>query len=454
MVFYTQCLIDDSEFYEFLIQNIRLTRNRYRASQIKKERMRVGVSGWDLAHNAAGRVYTLAMLYNEFSDVEIIGCIFPYFGCDVWEPIRDTAIKKHTVLFEDTENFIEKAISLVSGNPYDILHLSKPRFPNILFGMLYKIIWGTKVFVDVDDEELALVGLDSAFSRSHIINDSFSFPEFVNIAGKMWTQIAVSLLGEFDGITVSNHTLQERYGGVIISHARDEKSLIPNPSLKNKTRNNYGIPCDKIVILFFGTPRKHKGLIQTALCIKNLNRGDVVFVIVGKFCDTKLKDEIRNILGSNCFFIDNQPISLTSEILSMADMCVLLQEDNFEVSKFQIPAKLSDALAMAVPTFITVTPPLESYISTGAFVPVTVNNLTDKLKCFIECRTSYDRLITDARSFFLRELSFEANVPKLKLLVLNSVSRPLSPLSKIILSQMKIGGKCPFGFVHNSGYEN
>ena len=38
------------------------------------------------------------------------------------------------------------------AHPYDLVHLSKPRAPNIIFGLLYKLIWDAMILVDVDDE--------------------------------------------------------------------------------------------------------------------------------------------------------------------------------------------------------------------------------------------------------------------------------------------------------------
>jgi hypothetical protein len=41
------------------------------------------VCGWELSHNAAGRVQTLAEIYREFAKVDIIGSIFPDWGTEI-----------------------------------------------------------------------------------------------------------------------------------------------------------------------------------------------------------------------------------------------------------------------------------------------------------------------------------------------------------------------------------
>ncbi|MDT9236814.1 tetratricopeptide repeat protein, partial [Limnospira sp. PMC 917.15] len=117
------------------------------AADAGKERPRVGVCGWELSHNAAGRAYTLAQLYGGFAEVELIGCLFPKYGGQVWSPIRGSEIPCHTIRVEDEGRFIEQALGLVWAHPYEVVHLSKPRMPNIILGLLYKLVWGARVIV-------------------------------------------------------------------------------------------------------------------------------------------------------------------------------------------------------------------------------------------------------------------------------------------------------------------
>jgi len=116
------------------------------------DRPKVAVCSWELAHNSVGRAYTLAQLYQAIADVEIIGSIFPKYGRELWEPIRKISIPCHSFTVEDEGLFLEQAMNLVLTHPYDIVHLSKPRMPNILFGLLYKMVWDARVIVDIDDQ--------------------------------------------------------------------------------------------------------------------------------------------------------------------------------------------------------------------------------------------------------------------------------------------------------------
>ncbi|MDM8546310.1 rhamnan synthesis F family protein [Candidatus Venteria ishoeyi] len=355
-----------SSLEKTLVFNHALARKKYRDSRLEDDIKKVAVCGWELSHNAAGRVYTLAQLYQTFTEVEIIGSIFPRYGNALWEPIRNnTQIPVHSFIVNDESQFIEQALQLVLAHPYDIVHLSKPRIPNIFFGILYKLIWGSSVLVDIDDEELAFAGTDKPITIEEYIKLNGNLPPLQGLDNQVWTRLAVGLAKEFDGVTVSNPALQQRYGGEIIRHARDEKLFKPSPELKRASRQKYGIPLNAKVVLFFGTPRKHKGLLETADAIAELNRGDIIFLIVGSFPrgSLSLKEELLHKKRIKYKFLENQPFDKVPEIVAMGDICVLLQDINLSVSKFQVPAKLSDALMGGLLTLVYKTPSIEDLIN-------------------------------------------------------------------------------------------
>jgi glycosyltransferase involved in cell wall biosynthesis/GT2 family glycosyltransferase len=392
--------------------NVTLARQKYRASRQAIEKPSVAVCGWELAHNAAGRAYTLATIYETFAHVEIIGSLFPSFGREIWEPIRDTPIAKHTFIVEDESKFLEQAIQLVAAHPYDIVHLSKPRAPNIFFGILYKLFWDAKVLMDIDDEELAFVGEETPISIDDYIKQYGKLPELKNMHGKDWTRLSVGLAKEFDGVTVCNAALQERYGGEIIRHARDEKLFKPSPELKRKSRDKYGIPQDKKVVLFFGTPREHKGLIETAQAIAGLKRTDVIFCIAGTFADEKLKQRLIAVEGCNFVFLPNQPVIATPEILSIADCCLLLQDFKSTAAQYQTPAKLSDALAMGIPVLAIKTNSIKDIIKYGGVTEVALGNIGNHLLKTINTTLPVNAQISN--DIFSQYFSLEPNASRLK----------------------------------------
>lgn len=414
---YVSALLKMPELGKIIAGNMARTKHCYLNTRSPEAPLNVVVCGWELAHNAAGRAHTLAEIYREItSDVQIIGSIFPRWGREVWEPIRNTSIPIHSFVVEE-DRFIEQALALVAAHPADVVHLSKPRAPNIFFGIFYKLLWGAKVIMDIDEEELVFAKAETPLSLDEYLQDYPSLPPLEQLTDAHWTRLAVGLVNEFDAITVSNAALQARYGGVVIGHARDPRILKPSAALRQKSRAALGIQPHQKVVLFSGTPRPHKGLLEVAQAIKSLQRDDIVFVIAGSFGDNHLpfKEKLQAVTGVNYLFLENQPISALANTLAVADCCVLLQDSSHPTCTYQIPAKLSDALAMRVPVITSVTDALSDVISACAVIVAEESSLEFKINETINEMS--ERLLDAGSSYFNENISILTNSVKLHELV-------------------------------------
>lgn len=317
-------------------------------------------------------------------------------------------------------------MNLVLTHPYDIVHLSKPRMPNILFGLLYKLVWDAQVIVDIDDEELAFVKAETAIELEDFLKSQGQLPELKNLTGKEWTQIAVGLVKEFDAVTVSNPALKQLYGGQIIRHARDEKYFQPSPERRSQSRERLGISEDKKVVLFLGTPREHKGLVATAEALATLGRQDVVFVIVGDFPDPSLKAKLQAIQGVNYLFLGNQPFDEIPDVVAVGDVCVLLQDGESPVSQFQIPAKLSDALGMGLTVLLSESVAVKDIVDSGAVIRVTEQDLGAALSRVLSDGDEAHRFGSNARELFTREFTRAKNGQRLAFVLSSIMARSTS----------------------------
>lgn len=405
---YIEHIIKNKKITQTIDFNISLAKKLYLDERKNRKEIKIGICGWELSHNAAGRAYTLAKVYQRFNkSVEIIGNL--QRDSEIWDPIKNSTIKTKTIYFKKWDEFLEKAIHLVIKNPYDLVHLSKPRAPNIIYGILYKKIWNSIVIMDIDDEELAFIGENEQSLPLSVFNEK-NFPKLDSLSGKEWTQIAVGLASIFDEITVSNRALKEVYGGQIIKHARDEKEYSPSEQRRKKNRKLFSIPNEKKVILFFGTPRVHKGLLEISDAISKTNRKDLLFVIAGNFLDSELKKSLLERKEVDYLFIENQPVNAVPDIVSIADLCILPQNISSTAAQFQLPAKLGDALAMAIPVISTKTSALIDEITSNAIItvnkkeelPSAINDLLDNKDKFIKQQKI-------SRSFFEKEWSIEKN---------------------------------------------
>lgn len=389
-----------------------LSRRRWLSARGRRAAHKVGVCSWCLSDNAAGRAVTLAEAYAPHTEVEVIGCIVPNFGEALWGPIQPSSIPCHYFTVSRNIDFVRQALGLVIQHPYDIVHLSKPRIHNVIFGWLYQLVWGARVIMDVDDEELAFVKADGALNPFEYIRTHGSLPPLSRLRSKECTQLAVGMVDQFDGVTVSNPALQRRYGGQVIPHVRPLARFEVSAARRAASRERFGVPAGKTVVLFFGTPRRHKGVAETARALASLNRNDLCYVVAGGHPDTELQAELDAISGLPIVYLGPQPYEQAADVVALGDVCVLLQEADSLAAQYQLPAKLVDALGMGLTVFAQVTPALAHLAEKGAFIPVTRENLVEQLGAYFEAKDPAQG--ERGRAVFEAELTVEALVPTIK----------------------------------------
>ena len=435
---FCQALIATPDLSKIITSNIERARKKHHASRQNETQKKVAVCGWELSHSVADRVLTLAKLYQTFAEVEIIGSIFPQWGREIWEPIRNTAIAKHTFIVEDESRFLEQVIQLIAAHPYDIVHLSQPRAPNIFFGILYQLIWNARVLIDIDE----WAGTQIPISMDDYLQQNGQLPALSDLCGTDWTRIAVGLITAFDGITVANTPLQVRYGGSLIHHARDEQRLHPTPDQKRNCREQFGIAQDKKVVLFFDTPTQNKCLMATAQAIATLQRPDILLVIVGHGSDPATQDKLQAI--NSVVFIPSQPQeTVTAAVMAMADVCLLLQDPASPTAPYPVPVQLGDALAMRIPVLGTPTPALMDAFLSGAILPTQPDTLATQLAQVLDNPTTAQHLQDAGERYFQNELSFAANRPQLQQAIQTPSHAPqrpvkLAPISTLLGSLLQL----------------
>jgi len=394
--------------------NLQLGRRRYRrerAATVAKERgnTQVVVVGANLSNNAAGRAHTLLLAYQELGyPVALLGS---FFRSDskapvLWEPLRSLQLPIHAFVVTDHSQFFWQAWELVMQHPADLVHLSKPRLPTVVFGLLYKLLWGAAAVMDFDDEELCFVGESEPISIDALKLQEGKLPDPQKLRGPLWTRLGVDLGKRFDGITVANTALQQRYGGTIIPHGRDPEMLRPATEIKRSfARRRYGIPEQARVVLFFGTPRRHKGLLEVAAAVAALPVDlQPILVVVGAIPDAELELELVALLPPQRLrLLGNQPFERARDILALADMEVILSSG--DVAEFQSPAKLSDALAMGLPVLVSDAAPLQEVADRNWAVRAEPEQLAEQLHQWLSEPEALSRQGQHARTGFLESLA-------------------------------------------------
>ena len=125
-----------------------------------------------------------------------------------------------------------------------------------------------------------------------------------------------------DGVSVASLFLQGLFGGTLIPHARDTARFDPSKFDSEQIKSDLGLAGRKVV-LFLGTPMKHKGIAQLTEAIEGLKRDDVTLLVVGatELQASRLPDKqfVRT--------VGPQPFSAVPRFQAAADLVVLFQAE-------------------------------------------------------------------------------------------------------------------------------
>ena len=307
----------------------------------------------------------------------------------------------------DLTDFVPQAELLAASKVYDLVYVCKPRLPSLYIGSLIKQGSGCPMIVDVDDFELSFfknreyARIDEVKALAeNALHEPFE---------ELGTRYAQTLVAEADAVTVSNIALRQRFDGHIVRHARDEKSFSSDDARRAAGRARLDIADDEYALVFVGTPRPHKGVGEVARALHELGDSRIVFHVVGELTDAVLKaklaeyDHARVILHPNCDMND------LPDLLSAADLVPLIQDPDHAISGHQIPAKISDALALGVPVLATRTPPLMDLIAQGAIHATDAQSLAESIRILSAEKGSREATSARARRAFVDELGMSIN---------------------------------------------
>lgn len=369
---------------------------------------RLAVVSWCLAHNPVGRAMILAEVAAPHATCELVGPIFPSYGEDLWPPLRESArdVDVHGFLAPTFAAFMEGAIRLVMERPCEIAWVSKPRLPSLLIGFLYKLIHGASVILDIDDDELAFVRADHKLDLDEFLKDRMP-SDWREPYAKRWTQLAASMIGAADAVTVCNPVLQRQYGGTLIRHARAARPFDEARKKRDAVRAEFGFTVSDKVVLFLGTPRRHKGVLDVARALRAIADPQAVFCIIGTVLDKELRKDLESFSGVRIALHPDQPYSRLAEMNAMADVVCILQDPLDPIVQSQTPAKLTDAIATGTQILGTPVPPILDLMEGGRIVSVSDRNLVEALAASLSGAGAEDA--EARRTFFRAELSTEVN---------------------------------------------
>jgi len=373
---------------------------------------RAAVVCWDLGHNPAGRAHVLyRLLERQGYAVDLVGPLWERYGTTLWAPLAGEGLNVRTWRCDDLEDFLPAAEALAAARTYDLVHVCKPRLPSLYLGALIKRSSGCPMIVDVDDHEMSFFGRDDPATLAEVTAGAAQALREPH--EELATRYAQSLIEHADAVTVSNVALRERVGGHLLRHARDEDRFRPDAVARAAARAHLNIADEEFALMFIGTPRLHKGIAEVAQALHQLDDPSLVFHIVGTLVDPRLQALLEDCPRARLRFHPDCPFDELPRLLAGADLVPLLQDVEHAICRYQIPAKVSDALALGVPVLASATPPLLDLIAQGAVTAVGPDGLSASILALREASRSDGAVADRARRAFLAEFALSVNAARL-----------------------------------------
>jgi glycosyltransferase involved in cell wall biosynthesis len=364
----------------------------------------------DLGQPALIRAYLLADLLAGAFDVELVGSHFPHWT-KLWRPLADARIALRRIPGARLPRYFCTLEATATALDADVIYASKPKFPSYGLGILAKeAIPGRPLLLDLDDREI-LFHARSAPIELEALREHEDGEEFVLPTSALWDQHYESLIPYADHVTASNPALAAFAGGTVLPQVRDERVFDPALYDRAAIRRRLGFEPSERIILFAGAAHPHKGLERLATAVTRLRDPAVKLAIVGDVSPL-LIDALAPHAG--CLrLIPPQPFADMAAITCSADLVCLPQDAAHPATSYQIPMKLTDALAMAVPCMATPLPPLAKHVSDGLVTALDARPLEDQLRALFDQYAEVKARAVANREIFVAEYSYAAVRPRL-----------------------------------------
>ena len=298
--------------------------------------------------------------------------------------------------------FLAAARRLWRAIDADILYALKPYPTSFGIGLLFRAIHHTPLLLDIDDWEL---GNYHALGRSQLawsmLRGALSPNNYV------WLRLLYGMVSQADGISVASTWLRQRFGGIVVPHARDTDAI--NPTLINGqiVRETWGL--EGRLVMFLGTLRPHKGIEDFIAAMRQLARQEVQGVIIGADPRDPYSQYLRKIAGERISLLPLVPFRQMPAFLAAAEIVVVPQRQT-PFSQAQVPAKLFDAMAMGRPIVSTAVSDIPEILADCGLVvpPGDVAALSAAIAYLLDHPFEANRLGNAARRKCVEEFSLSA----------------------------------------------
>ncbi|MDD5124451.1 glycosyltransferase [Methylovulum sp.] len=351
----------------------------------------------------------LAKALEKDYEIELLGTAFgtgTNWGKGLWLPLESENLEIKQVPGDYFPGYFASMAKLISQITGDVVIACKPRLPSYGIALVNRLIKKTPIILDVDDDEIAQT----------LPGKKVKFHNFIRHPNGYW---ATRLMNVFrhsaDATFCVSSYFQSRYGGVIVPHGREVNGLKPGMYKREDVVNDLGIDPSKKTIGFIGTPQAAKGVHKVLEAINKLNRKDVLFVIVGGDISEPYLSGLLAEYPNTLMVIGPQPLAKIAYYYAAIDIIVLPQE-NVSVSLGQMPAKLTDAMAMAKPIIASRIADIPHYIQDCGLLiePGSVDELADAIQWLLNHPDEATSMGLKARKAFEEKMTTDVMLATMK----------------------------------------
>jgi glycosyltransferase involved in cell wall biosynthesis len=360
---------------------------------------------FDMSHNCLSRPYLLAEILSKDYEVEIIG---PELGDGIWDPVSEEYDYRTVSSGYFAHHQLRSIRSLSKMIEGDIIYACKPRATSFGVGLLNRWHSNKPLILDIEDWDSGL-----ATKSSPVKTAVYNLKDLGDLNSFYYTRLLEQLTNRADATTVSNRFLQKKFDGEIIRHVRDINQFSPNRFSNEDLREEFDLPKSEKLVVFAGTPDRHKGVLELVEAANSIDRDDFRVVIVGA-SDTRYMDQVRSKANSKTIIRGRQPFQDMPKWNAVADIIAVPQLKD-KRTQGQIPAKIFDAMALGKPILTTEVSDIPEIVDDTAVVvqPNSVKALTSGLKRLLNDPLLRAQLGDRARQRCLQKYSYEAVRPVL-----------------------------------------
>lgn len=395
----------------------------------ERDKPSLSVLSWDVCRNHFSKAYNVAEAMAEVTDVQLLG--FRFFGEEVFPPYRSAEATFETLYlpggsFPEWSSSFAQAVAATKG---DVVYAVKPRLPSLGAALLANYHFGKPVVVEYNDLESVVTtprrgGAPSSIDLSEVDLDD---PELMNPYGQCWTEIMEGLVSRIPLRVTHNRVLDEHFGGgaFFVRNPKDEQHFDPTKHQREQIRRKLGIEPGERVILFGGMVRRHKGIFEVAEAIQAAGERYRLLVVGSR--DTPDLTRLREAAGERVKIVDSFDRNEMASINLACDAVILWLDPDVPASHYQMPFKLTDALAMRVPVLANDIGDLGDLGREGLLrlVPFgDVEALQDSLHALFADRDGTEAMVDAGRRLYLRQFSYSAVQRNLAIILGEAAASP------------------------------